>query len=744
VPKESRWPYLRDEVHQRVGDAINIALGELERANSATLGGVLDHIDFNRQVGGRPRLNDHTMRNLIQHFGKIPLRDQDLEFPDMLGAAYEYLIKFFADSAGKKGGEFYTPREVVRLMVHLLKPGENMTVYDPCCGSGGMLILSREYVAETGGDADNFRAYGQEANGNVWTICKMNLLFNSIHDADIRLADTLFDPQHTDEHNELMRFDRVISNPPFSQNYDHQGMAHADRFVYGETPEKGKKADLMFLQHMLAVLRPAGRMATVMPHGVLFRGGAEQKIRANLLQDDALEAVIGLPPNLFYGTGIPACILVLRPPHAKPAERKGKVLFINADAEYREGRAQNYLRPEHIEKIVDTFNTFGDVPRYARVVDLAELAANNHNLNIRRYADNAPPPEPHDVRAHLLGGVPLAEVEAQRPFFDAVGLDPSVVFVPRTNDKGPMTNARPTSSVSQSGPSSYLDFHPDLDARAAIKPCVEGAAGVVEQAERLDRAFAAWWTEQSPRLAALTRGESLFDVRAGLLTTFENALLPVGLLDRFQVDGVVAGWWGDVAYDLKIIAAQGTFDALIESWAESLRAAIEDEDGGPGRNGDDPLAHPLVPRLLPRYLQELDALESQIAALRGQIAEATRAPDDADEVERLTPEQIKALRKELRETRRGLKALQDEFLERLDAKRAALSETQAQAVVLEIERERLAADLDRYVAARRGLLVAALENWWDKYRVSLRDVEAERDAAAAKLDEFARELGYAK
>jgi type I restriction enzyme M protein len=188
-----------------------------------------------------------------------------------------------------------------------------------------------------------------------------------------------------------MRFDRVISNPPFSQNYSRQELQFPERFHYGSCPESGKKGDLMFAQHMLAVLRSTGMLATVMPHGVLFRSGAEKEIRRGFITDDLLEAVIGLPPNLFYGTGIPACILVMRARGAKPAERRGKVFFINADAEFYAGRAQNELRSEHVEKIVSTFAAFAAIPGYAAVVSHADLAANDWNLNIRRYADNATP-----------------------------------------------------------------------------------------------------------------------------------------------------------------------------------------------------------------------------------------------------------------------------------------------------------------------------------------------------------------
>ena len=242
------------------------------------------------------------------------------------------------------------------------------------------------------------------------------------------------------EAGELERFDRVIANPPFSQNYTKSNMEFPERFRWGWCPTTGKKGDLMFAQHMLAVCKPGGMVTTVMPHGVLFRGGAEKEIRKKFLEQDLIEAVIGLPPNLFYGAGIPACILVMRPnltgqsPNPnKPESRRGQVLFINADAEFHAGRAQNYLRPEHVEKIVSTFDRFEDVPGYARRVSLEEIGgpANDWNLNIRRYVDNSPPPEPHDVRAHLLGGVPVAEVEAKRALFEALGFDPTHAFAAR-------------------------------------------------------------------------------------------------------------------------------------------------------------------------------------------------------------------------------------------------------------------------------------------------------------------------
>ncbi len=438
VPPQSRWSVIRDTFHDKIGNKLNIALQSLANENQEVLQDVFEHIDFNRQVGGKSTLNDQQLRKLIEHFNEQPLRNEDLEFPDLLGAAYEYLIYYFADSAGKKGGEFYTPRAVVKLMVRIVNPSEGMEIYDPCVGSGGMLILSKQHIEEHGGNPRNLQLFGQDNNGGVWAICKMNLLLHGIPSARIENDDVLMVP--IKDGGKLKHYDRVLSNPPFSQNYSRGNkdnpMEFPDRFRQ-YCPTSGKKADLMFAQHMLAVLKPDGIMATVMPHGVLFRGGEEKNIRQLFIEEDNLEAVIGLPPQLFYGTGIPACILVMRPKAAKPAATQGKVLFINADAEFQAGRAQNHLRPEHIEKIVSAYQEFTSnsdyqgIPNYATVVTKAELAENDYNCNIRRYADNTPPPEPQDVRAHLLGGIPKSEVEAKRELFQAHGFNPMNFLQPR-------------------------------------------------------------------------------------------------------------------------------------------------------------------------------------------------------------------------------------------------------------------------------------------------------------------------
>src|SRR3990172_6525486 len=465
VPERARWAYLQSKLGDAAepyGGVLDKALGALSEAND-TLEHVLDHISFMRMQSNKRIVSDDACKDLVRHFSKYRLRNEDFQFSDLLGSAYEFLINMFAESAGKKGGDFYTPRDVIRLMVRILKPVSGKSVYDPCCGSGGMLIISREFIEQSGGDPTNLDLCGQVNDASAWSICKLNMLLHGIPGARIELEDTLLHPMHR-EAGELERFDRVIANPPFSQNYTKSNMEFPERFRWGWAPTTGKKGDLMFAQHMLAVCKPGGMVTTVMPHGVLFRGGEEKEIRKKFLEQDLIEAVISMPINLFYGSGIPACILVMRPnltgqsPNPnKPAERRGQILFINADAEFHAGRAQNYLRPEHVEKIVSTYDRFEDVPGYARRVPLEEIGspANDWNLNIRRYVDNSPPPEPHDVRAHLLGGVPVAEVEAQRPLFEALGFDPTHAFASRATD------------------AVYFDFAPSLADRSAIRPLVE-------------------------------------------------------------------------------------------------------------------------------------------------------------------------------------------------------------------------------------------------------------------------------
>jgi type I restriction enzyme M protein len=408
VPKRARWAEIQ-KVSVGLGDALNKACVALEEKN-ASLEGVLAGIDYNdeRKLGDA-KSRDTVLARLVQHFSKLDLRNSSLSEPDMLGRAYEYLIEKFADDAGKKGGEFYTPRMVVRLIVEILRPEEGMRICDPTCGSGGMLIECAHYLERSGKNAVNLSLFGQEKNLGTWAICKMNMLLHGRPSARIEKGDTIRDPKLRDG-DRLMQFDRVIANPPFSLDEWGREVAEHDgygRFHYG-IPPKGK-GDLAFVQHMIATMNKTGMVGVVMPHGVLFRGATEGEIRKKLLQEDLFEAVIGLPTNLFYGTGIPAAILIFN--KAKKPERKNKVLFIEASRGFREGTAQSYLRDEDVAKIAGTFHAFKDVDKYARVVPRDEIEKNDGNLNISRYVETTEAAEKVEV-AHALAK--LRELEKKR------------------------------------------------------------------------------------------------------------------------------------------------------------------------------------------------------------------------------------------------------------------------------------------------------------------------------------------
>ena len=738
VPPTSRWDYLVNEAHVDVGGFLNRALGGLE-SNNSSLAEVLEHIDFSRKVG-QSKIPDIKLRQLISHFSIYRLRNEDFEFPDLLGAAYEYLIGEFADSAGKKGGEFYTPRSVVRMMVRLVKPEQHHSIYDPCVGSGGMLIMAKEYIDEHGGDGRRADLCGQEANGTVWSIAKMNMLLHGISSADLRNEDTLAEPQHV-EGGELMRFDRVLSNPPFSSSWgsadtDRAGQSvwtpkfRAERFRYGEVSLGSKKADLMFLQHMVAVLRDGGQLATVMPHGVLFRGGEERAIRGAMIEADLVEAVIGLPANLFYGTGIPACVLVLRQRQGnasgKVGERRGQVLFINADREYFEGRAQNYLLPEHIEKIVNTFENFKAEPGFSAIVSTATLRENDYNLNIRRYADNAPAPEPHDVRAHLLGGVPKAEVVAKANVLAAHGLDPLAVLVERD--------------------ANYFNFTQQLTTRQSIKLAIETNLGLLQREQAVHDAFDAWWGQHSPRITAIAGAASIVGLRNDLLHSFAEAMEPASVLGRFQVRGIVAGFWDDAKYEFMTLMARGP-KGVVDAWRTSILAAMEDE-----QSKDKPLEHKLVKYLMADFVDAQAALEARKTELDNQIKAAASSKvsgEDGDEAEIANDEpivdevQVKAWKTQLGVLKKEIKAQEQGFTVRLNSAVDALDDVSAADLLLIILRNDMEAILARCIAAHRRQVVIIFENWWDKYRITLSDMENKRDTAANTLQALLQGLGYA-
>ncbi|MBA2658540.1 MAG: N-6 DNA methylase [Nitrosospira sp.] len=618
VPPEAHWSKVR-HLKTNVGTGLNKALEAIEDSNIDALQDVLKGINFNRKIGQRT-LDDDTLADFVQNFEKIPLRDENFEFPDLLGAAYEWLIKYFADSAGKKAGEFYTPAEVVRVCVEIADPQPETSVYDPTVGSGG----------------------------------------------------------------------------------------------------------------------------------VLFRGGAEREARKHFIEKGYLEAVIGLPSNLFYGTGIPACILVMNKAGAKDRQH---VLFINADREYREGKAQNNLRPEDIDKIVHAYRRGTDISAYARRVPVEEIAAEDYNCNIRRYVDNAPPPEPHDVRAHLHGGVPTIEIESLGHYWsNYTGLKESC-FAPRPDGI-------------------YQDFTEALKDKRAIARHVANHYGVIARHDAFLAQLHQWWRKNLPLVETLApdtrnrsgrsgRGGNVYALRRKLLGSIAETFSDQDVLSLYQVRGAFANYINQLKADLKSIAASG--------WGPEL---IPDEE--------------LVASQFPEILEELEQLRARLAELQALFAAADEEDfEDSDEIGVLPSDEVKKLRVELKELnaraklakkeghkdeptaflaqaeaiekrltrhkdleqevrtlKAGIRSNEKKQNELVEAARAKISRDEARAAIVERLGCLLMEAYRAYLRADQRGCIAAIENLWSKYAITAKDIERDRDAASAQLRRFLVELGY--
>ena len=809
VPVRARWhepwedengdlvPALKD-LKSDIGNMLNKAIAAVEKENDSLEAGVLkNNINFNA-VKGKTKISDQKWKDLLDHFNQpqFVLINENFEFPDLLGAAYEYLIKYFADSAGKKGGEFYTPAEVVRLLVQLTKPTAGNEIYDPAVGSGGFLIQAHQYVEEQGEDPNDLALYGQDSNGTTWSICNINMILHNIKRFTIENGDTLEDPQIL-QNGQVQKFDRVLANPPFSQNYSRTNMKFRDRFREW-CPETGKKADLMFVQHMLASLKGDGHMATIMPHGVLFRGGKEKLIRELLINDDFIEAIISLPPGLFYGTGIPACALVCN--KNKPDELRDKVLFINADREYAEGKNQNKLRPEDVEKIDFVFTNKREIPKYSRLVHKSEIAdKHDYNLNIRRYVDNTPEPEPEDVQAHLIGGIPESEVAARDDDFSKFGFQSETLFCPN----------RP----------GYLAFKESITARSDIKEIIEGDQAVVQTLDTHRNALEHWWSVARDKFAELEHanhsGRKMPKVRLELLNTLKDKLIPLCVLDEFKSAGVFVNWWQQIRYDLKTIVSTGWHHTLIpdeyliaeffQSDADAiekpeariselqteLAEAVEtaQEVAAYDPDEDKTVTASAIKKILKALIddlkdstgesakREIDMLKAQDATIkeidkkikgsRASLKDKTRELEDKLQLKRLGGEGFKNENQELIQqvetqivsldpsnktdkTKINAlnrdKAVLEERIANADAVLEAiggqLTDDEAKHLILKKLYDIVSTELERYLNAEMRSLISGTENLWNKYSSSSQKIEEARDKKLGQLNTFLRSLRY--
>lgn len=409
LPEKASFDYIYSILEEdHIGQELNKALHKIEDANKEKLEGVFN-VDFNSEtILGKLEQRNKMIRHLIKDFAKIDLSDVN---DDIIGNSYMYMIERFGADAGKKAGEFFTVRQVAKLVAKLAQPKAGDRIGDPACGSGGLLLLAGEEVEKQG--SKDYALYGQESTGSTYQLARMNMFLHGKDSARLEWGDTLNNPLLV-ENDRLMKFDIQVCNPPFSLKKWGAENADSDkykRFWRGVPPKD--KGDYAFVIHMIETAKPkSGRIAVIVPHGVLFRGGAEGKIREQLIKENIIDAVIGLPAGLFQTTGIPVAVLVIDRSREKDGanENKKEVLFIEASKEYKPGKAKNILTDENIQKIYDTYHERKEIEKFSRNVGFAEIEENDFNLNITRYVDTFEEEEPIDISANLKE---LAELEPE-------------------------------------------------------------------------------------------------------------------------------------------------------------------------------------------------------------------------------------------------------------------------------------------------------------------------------------------
>jgi type I restriction enzyme M protein len=588
---------------KEIGDRFNKIIGKLAEANG--LRNVIDQADFNdeEKLGKGKEMVDR-LSALVTIFNDLDFRGSRAEGDDLLGDAYEYLMRHFATESGKSKGQFYTPAEVSRILAKVVgintSTKQDRTVYDPTCGSGSLLLKAAAEAPR------GITIYGQEKDNATWALSKMNMILHDNEIAEIEKGDTISSPQFTSGA-QLRTFDFVVMNPPFSQKSWTNGLENDyGRFEYGRPPEKN--GDYAFLLHALKSLKSTGKAAIVMPHGVLFRGGAEATIRQRLLKQGFIKGVIGLPPNLFYGTGIPACIVVLDKENA--VGRSG-VFMIDASRGFLKDGNKNRLRAQDIHKIVDTFNNQKEIDRYSRMVPMSEILdlKNAFNLNIPRYIDSSDPEDLQDLHAHLHGGIPERDIDALANYWDAFPQLRNQLFKP--NHHGYVDLAIDVADVQQT----------NLDSPEFQKFADEAKTIVTD-----------WFTVYCEQLAAINANtrpaELIREVSEDLLARFK----PVPLIDAYDVyDQLMTYWNDDGMHD-------DVFLVMNDGWlaAAKPRKAIEDKDRklsetpdlaiGSGKNAQKYKTDLIPPALIvARYFSDE---QTRLDELTAAAEEATRTLEE--------------------------------------------------------------------------------------------------------------------
>jgi type I restriction enzyme M protein len=520
---------------KEIGDKINKIIGALAEENS--LKGVIDVADFNDEDRlGRGKEMVDRLSNLVAIFDGLDLSANRAEGDDLLGDAYEYLMRHFATESGKSKGQFYTPAEVSRILAKVVgitpETRQDQTVYDPTCGSGSLLLK----VAD--GAPRGLTIYGQEMDNSTWALSRMNMFMHGYPDHDIWKGNTLSEPYWTNPDGSLKPFDFAVANPPFSYKSWSNGVNLKDdpfeRFEYGTPPDKN--GDYAFLLHILKSLKSTGKAAVILPHGVLFRGNAEARIRQNLVRQGYIKGIIGLPPNLFYGTGIPACIIVI---DKEQATSRTGIFMVDASKGFMKDGNKNRLRSQDIHKIVDVFNHQIERSRYSRMVPFEEIEKNDYNLNIPRYIDSSEPEDLHDLNAHLNGGIPDADIDALQAYWR--------VF----------PNLRKTLFAA----SDREGYSTSLIEASQVKATVLNHSEFAAFSDRSLALYIDWRKEHGLRLKGIAKGDKpkalIETLSEDLLTRFTEA----DLLDRYDIYQLLMDYWADTMQDDVYVLVQDGWQA---------------------------------------------------------------------------------------------------------------------------------------------------------------------------------------
>ncbi|WP_207544730.1 type I restriction-modification system subunit M [Mycolicibacterium conceptionense] len=587
---------------KEIGDRFNKIIAKLAEAND--LRNVIDQADFNdeEKLGKGKEMQDRLSK-LVTIFNDLDFRGSRAEGDDLLGDAYEYLMRHFATESGKSKGQFYTPAEVSRILAKVVGIGpdtrQDQTVYDPACGSGSLLLKAAAEAPR------GMTIYGQEKDNATWALSKMNMILHGNEIAEIEKGDTITNPQFT-KGDRLRTFDYIVMNPPFSVKSWNNGLENDyGRFEYGRPPEKN--GDYAFLLHALTSLKSTGKAAIILPHGVLFRGNAEATIRTRLLKQGFIKGIIGLPANLFYGTGIPACIVIL---DKENAQARTGVFMIDASKGFMKDGNKNRLRSQDIHKIVDTFNKQIEIDRYSRMVPMSEIAdpKNDYNLNIPRYIDSSEPEDLQDLSAHLHGGIPDRDLDALAPYWDAFPQLRSQLF----------SSNRP----------GYSDLTIDV---SQVQQTILDSPEFQKFAEEAKALTTDWFTAHRDALAAIDQNTTPNELIAAISDDLLARFKPVPLLDEYDVyEQLMTYWHTQMHDDVYLIMNDGWFDAA------KPRKTIEDKDRklseapdlvvGSGRSATKYKMDLIPPALIvARYFADEQA---KIDDLTAAAEEATRALEE--------------------------------------------------------------------------------------------------------------------